>query len=266
MKSQISNFKFRLPPGLWGTALFSVAILACWGFPRVWYVRGEKDAQFFWLAEQTNVAGWNYRPVPTSESAERILVADHLANGEFTRPSGDTIRVFAASRYREHENEVGLFAHTPDRCWTSVGWNLQPIAPDVVEVPVHGHLISFERRLFTNGGELELVYFGGLMGGHPLPYRLDHNLQIGLHPNRQAFLGRTIAMIRGRDGALWNWVWHCFSTRQDFYGPKQFVRISTPARGRDLPQLDAELTNFLTAWLVPVDYHADLASWESASR
>ncbi len=122
-----------------------------------------------WLAEQTNAPGWRYESVAVDESAEKLLVADRLVVGKFTRDgnSSEIIRVFGARRTKEDPKEIGLFVHTRDRCWVQSGWNLAQTAPDFVEVTLHGRKIGFERRLFEVQGRRELVYFTGLVGANP---------------------------------------------------------------------------------------------------
>src|SRR5438034_9246201 len=127
------------------TAAFSLAILLCWLFPRFWYTRSDPDQSFFWFAEQTNITGWQYQDIPIAKSAESALVADRLVNGEFADGDKRPIRVFSAKRYRENENEIGLFVHTPDRCWTESGWNIDAAAPDLIRTTVHGISLRFER-------------------------------------------------------------------------------------------------------------------------
>ncbi len=155
---------------IWATSLFSAAVLVCWGFPFIWYTHATADGQYFWLSEQKAVEGWTYSEEPVAKSAEAILVADRLTSGEFRNTSGQSVRIFSAKRYQEKQNEIGLFVHTPDRCWTESGWQIDPQVPDVLNITLHGVPIQFERRIFEGGGMRELVYFCGLTGGQPLPH------------------------------------------------------------------------------------------------
>src|SRR5438132_5541139 len=153
--------------------VFAIVVAVLWAFPALWYRSTGKEAQFIWLAEQTNVLGWVFKDTPISKAAEAILVGDRMANGEFfSLDSKSVIRIFSAKRYLQKENEIGLFSHTPDRCWTSVGWKIQLIQPEFVECQIHGLTVRFERRLFFQGNVKELVYFGAIVGGKALPYRL----------------------------------------------------------------------------------------------
>src|SRR5438034_1055855 len=115
------------------TVVFSLSILLCWSFPHFWYTKVDTRQKRVWFAEQTNIVGWQYQEVPVAESAESALVADRLVNGEFSKSDGKPIRVFSAKRFREKENEIGLFVHTPDRCWTETGWELEAVFPDLVQ-------------------------------------------------------------------------------------------------------------------------------------
>ncbi len=239
-------------------ALPSVLLIAIWIFPTVWYTRTDPQLHQVWLNGKTNIAGWNYAEVPVSKSAEAVLVADQLVNGEFSSSDGTVVRVFSAKRYNESLNEIGLFVHTPDRCWTESGWTMEPAQPEVKELFVKGIPILFERRVFTFGEQRELVYFSGLVGGQPLPYRLDHNLSVGMrHALRQA-KDQTGTSLRASDKRFWARVWDSFLARRPLAGPKQFLRISTPLRGN--PQsVDALLEHFLAQWLEVVPYPKELA-------
>ncbi|PYM11058.1 MAG: hypothetical protein DME18_15035 [Verrucomicrobia bacterium] len=80
-------------------AVFSMSVLLVWFFPKFWFARSDPEQGYFWLSEQTNVAGWRYTHQPVSRTAEAFLVADHLVSGEFTKEDGTRVRVFSAKRY-----------------------------------------------------------------------------------------------------------------------------------------------------------------------
>lgn len=250
----------------WGALGLALLVGLVWGFPRLWYTAGPGADRPLWFGVRTNVAGWSYREIPIDASAEKLLVADVTANGEFQSPDRSrAVRVFSAKRYTFKSYDSGLFLHTPDRCWTLAGWKFEPVEPDHLELTVHGVPMVFERRIFTAGGERELVYFGGLVGGRPLPYRLDHNLNVGLRfatvpPDKSKSRG---FFARAVDARLWERVWDGFVTRRPLLGPKQFLRISTPLRGLSVPEADALLHQFLERWLEPTDYAAELAAWQA---
>lgn len=240
-------------------------VVLAWVFPRAWYTRAAGDATLVWFDERTNVAGWNFRNVPVDATAESLLVADRTFNGEFTAATGrDAVRAFSAKRYTHKSNDTGLFLHTPDRCWTLAGWKFEQVTPDFIELTVHGVRMTFERRVFVAGGHRELVYFGGLVGGRPLPYRLDHNLSVGRRfavsdPSKNSSRG---FFARAVDMQLWGRVWDGFLSRRPLLGPKQFLRISTLLDGRDMQAADQLLKSFLEAWLEPTDYGVELAAWQ----
>jgi len=50
-----------------------------------------------------------------------------------------------------------MFSHTPDRCWTSVGWKLEQATPEFVDLTLHGIRLKLERRIFASGTHRELV-------------------------------------------------------------------------------------------------------------
>jgi hypothetical protein len=240
--------------------VFALLVLLCWGFPRYWYTRTDPALGHYWLSEQQDVPGWVFREIPVSEAAERALVADRLVSGEFSRGDRPPMRVFSAKRYAEKENEIGLFVHTPDRCWTEGGWRLEPTQPEVVELDVHGLRIRFERRVFAANGHRELVYFGGTVGGQPLPYRLDHNLSVGMRYALRRSTDRTGTTLRASDSRLWARTWDSFLSRSPLIGPKQFIRLSTPLTGDDPARADRNLQEFLPLWLHRADYEAELTS------
>jgi|GEM_PF-512469 len=254
-----------LPPGKWqvGTAVFACFVLALWLFPRVWYTQKDADKGFIWLTSQTSLPGWEFKPLPVAESAERLLAADETVSGEFTNlTDGRVVQVFLAKRYTEKPHDIGLFVHTPDRCWTEAGWRLDPVAPDHVEVDVHGARITFERRVFVYKDRRELVLFGGLVGGQPLPYRLDHNLSVGMRSALQKAVKQTGAKLRASDRLLWQRVWESFASRRQLFGPKMFVRISTRLESNDTGAADELLVKMLREWLRPVDFTEDMRNWK----
>ena len=242
----------------------SVCILVLWAFPSLWYRHQKSTTAFAWFAEQDKLEGRTFENVPVAKAAESMLVADALVNGEFSSPSQPPVRVFGAKRLIEKPNEIGLFVHTPDRCWIQAGWKLEPAVPDSVAINLHGANITFERRIFVlPGGYRELVYFGGLVGGESLPYRLDHNLSVAMrHQLDDARGSGTGAAARATDSKLWTRVWDSFVNRRELFGPKQFFRISTPIPRGSEDEADALLKKSLDQWLKPADFNQVLASFE----
>src|SRR5216683_4102435 len=149
------------------TFLLSLAVLLVWVFPRFWYSKTDPQRGHFWLAEQDQISSWQFRQLPVSQAAEAALAADRIVNGEFAAEGRPVVRVFSAKRYSEEAGEFDMFSHTPDRCWTSVGWKLEPAAPEFIELALPGITMKLERRIFTDGTYRELVYFGALVGGQP---------------------------------------------------------------------------------------------------
>ena len=247
------------------TAFLVVALVVLWAFPSVWYTRSDTQLKPVWLSERTNIVGWTSKKIPVAESAERILVADRTVSAEFAdEAQGRAVRVFSAKRYSSKSYDIGLFTHTPDRCWTQGGWGLEPIAPDSVSLTLHGVPIVFERRLFVAGEKRELVYFGGLVCRQPLPYRLDHNLSVGMkYALDKAAQKRGTAGfgMRAVDKVFWQRIWDAFLARRQILGPKQFIRVSTSVGGSDFESADRLLQSFLEGWLEPVDYETELEDW-----
>jgi hypothetical protein len=251
---------------LWGIAGLGVLVVLLWVFPRLWYRGSDPGQTYVWLKETNQIPGWKHKDIPVAEAAEKLLSADQLICGEYQRDSGtERVMVFSAKRFSEHANDIGLFVHTPDRCWTQAGWKHEATDPDHVEVDIRGVRMVFERRVFVAGGraERELVYFGGLVGGQPLPYRLDHNLSVGQRHALGKARDRTGTTLRASDRLLWTRVWDAFVHRRALLGPKQFLRVSTSIGAGDPAAGDRLLVEMLGRWLSPVDYQAELNAWRN---
>lgn len=247
-------------------AIFSAIISTLWAFPSFWYADRElASGGYAWFAEESQVAGWEFTHVAVGKTAEAILVADRIANGEFTRADGRSIQVYSAKRYLEKENEIGLFSHTPDRCWTATGWKIEPANPDFVECTVHGVRILFERRIFAISGQRQLVYFGALVGGEPVPHRLDQYYAAGVRRKESTRGDSEGTLQRILQPRLWSWAWDSFLNRTPFRGPQQFVRISTPIRGNDDSGADRLLAEFLPLWLKRTEYGSEFQAWKTHS-
>lgn len=252
----------RIPMQGWVLAV-SILLVVLWGFPQFWYTRVDADTKPYWYSAKREVAGYSFVEQPITEAVESILVADETFNGEYRDATDQSVIAFMAKRHEESVNEVGLFVHTPDRCWTEGGWKMVPIQPDYVEVEMHGERIGFERRLFVAGPRHELVYFTGMVGGQTLPYRLDHNLSVALKyqlaKERSQLAGTSHRMV---DNILWERVWDSFTSRRQLLGPKQFIRVSTQVFPEQMEQGDARLKAFLDDWLERIDYEQELENWK----
>jgi len=237
-------------------------VLAVWSFPRFWYSATDGHKDYVWLADRNPLPGWEYRETPLSAAAEGALAADRIVTGEFRNDAGMVVRVFSAKRYSEKEGD--MFAHTPDRCWTSVGWKLEPARPDLVELNLHGIPLVLERRIFIHGTHRELVYFGALVGGQPLPYRLDQYLNIAARRTARPPSGIFGKMVGALDARFFGWPWKSFLNRRALFGPKQFIRVSTPLSAVRPEDVDSALKEFLSRWLSLVDYRRELQQWQTS--
>lgn len=246
------------------TAALATVVVGLWFFPSFWFRRGG-DQPGTWLSERKEIPQYKFNEVPVSESAERILVADKTMNGEYVAADLKPIRVFSAKRYVEKQNEIGLFVHTPDRCWTQAGWELESAMPQLIDVKVNGTEIPFERRIFDAQGNRELVYFAGLVDGRPLPYRLDQNLSVAMRFQQGDKEDRTASGLRMSDGHFWKRLWEAFESREELFGPKHFIRVSTPVNDGDVAAGDERLQRFLAQWLQPGDYARERREWQVAA-
>lgn len=245
----------------------SLVVIACCSLPYTWYTRADTNQPFVWVMEVTNAPGWKFTSQSVDKSAESILAADALLYGEFVQADGRAVRLFTAKRFEENPNAIGLFVHTPDRCWTESGWRIEPVYPDFLETDAGGVRVGIERRLFVHPqGGRELVYFFGLLGGQALPYRLDHNLGVGQRLRGPGTPDGGTA-LRASDKVLWRRVWDSFLSRRRLYGPKEFVRLSTSVTGADLTSGDEILRQALGTLLAarPVGTEAPRGSETSAT-
>lgn len=242
-------------------AALTVIVLLLWWLPRFWYTGWAAGSSFRWFQTATNLPGWQYTAIPISKTAEAFLVADRLENGQLTGPERQEVSIYSAKRYVEKENEIGLFSHTPDRCWTEAGWKLEPQAPDFVELEVHGLRLLLERRVFGINGRRELVYFTAVVGGKPLPYRLNQYHRVGQKMGGGVGNDSVNTLQRLLQARLWGWAWESFCKRAPLGGPQQFVRLSTPIGIDGIPGAEARLRRVLPLWLQPGDYTAELAAW-----
>lgn len=243
----------------------SLLLILLWVFPNIWYTQVDQSRKQFWFSSKGEVTSYEFVDHPIGDVMERRLAADETFNGQFLDDSNNAILAFIAKRYSESINEIGLFVHTPDRCWTEGGWKIQPIQPDYLEVEVQGDKIGFERRLFIAGSRFELVYFTGMVGGQTLPYRLDHNLSVAMKYQFEKERVKTTGMSnRMFDSKLWGRVWDSFKSRRPLLGPKQFIRVSTTVQAGQLEKGDDRLKDFLGQWLVRDDYVQEIEAWENA--
>jgi hypothetical protein len=252
------------------SGLLVAGLLLLWVFPTFWFTRSEAEVESVWLTPRKELPGWDFGAETVTKAEESALVADALFSGAYTnQTNGLVIRVFSAKRYTESARDIGLFVHTPDRCWTHGGWKLEPTEPTHVEVDVRGLKIVFERRVFVSGLHRELVYFGGLVGGQPLPYRLDHNYSVALKyqvKRADSEIDTRGAGARAFDALFWKRIWDGFVARRPLLGPKQFLRVSTGIQGENIAAADRALVDFLRVWLEPVDFQKELTAWRAKQQ
>ena len=247
-----------------GLVFFGFVCALLWAFPSVWYAGEQSTGEYQWFGLREKVAGWDYTNRPVGDAAEAILVADHMTNGEYRSPIGQSVRVFSAKRYVEKENAVGLFSHTPDRCWTNTGMFIEPEEPFHRVLNVHGIEMSLERRVFTMGSSRELVYFGAIVGGEALPYRLDQYLGSGMRNRPESGGDRGGTFRRLFNTRVWSWALESFVRRTRLAGPQQLIRISTPVYP-DLETAEKTLEQFLPKWLYLTNYEEEKARFEAAA-
>ncbi|HEX7862162.1 MAG TPA: exosortase-associated EpsI family protein [Verrucomicrobiae bacterium] len=239
-------------------ACLTAAVGALWVFPKFWFTAQAAAHTKTSLTENRDIKGWIFEEIPISQAAERALVADHIINGEFRSAAGEAIRVFSAKRHTDNPNEIGLFVHTPDRCWVEGGWKLEPSAPGFIETKLHGAQLALERRIFQHGSNKELVYFGGLIDGQVPPYRLDHNLSMAARTALNETFSSATDKVPDSKLHFWQRLWSSFTSRTQLSGPKHFFRISTPIHSERIEQADHRLMEFLRNWLRPAELKPEL--------
>lgn len=225
--------------------VMSVTLLVLWTFPFWWYTAEDRTGARVRVTDDPE--GWQFEAEPVSKSVEAILVAESMINGTYSNPRGESVRVFRATRRDNRSRDIGLFVHTPDRCWSSAGWRLVSAEPDHVRWTKSGVTMQFERRIFRQHDDLVLVYFGGLVDERPLPFRLDHNF--GMASGAGLGLARS-TVSRFVDPQFWGGVWDRFVSRLPAGGTHEFIRVSVPVSGAEFGAGDWGLGQFLDQWLV----------------
>jgi len=241
--------------------LASLLVAIVWSFPMFWFTKSGPENPI-WLLEQTNLSGWTYNPTPVSKVEEASLKADKTDAGIFSK-NLNTVQVFSAKRFSNDPNEIDLFGHTPDRCWTEAGWRIQPILPETVTLELDGVKVPFERRVFVwKTGQKILVYFTGLNAGQPLPYRLDHHLSLA---QKKAFQsdGYSSFLTRNSNPDNLRYIWQVFISRRQIVGPKHFFRLATEFVGEHDTSADQRLQEILPLWLKSGDIKLEAAQWKA---
>ncbi len=237
--------------------LLTVGLAILWQFPTYWYAGHDDESTYEWFQLNEEIPGWTFIEEPVGDAAEAVLAADKMSNGTYKNEVGHLVRTFSAKRYKEKENAVGLFSHTPDRCWTNTGMVIERMAPYFLEMEIDGVKMVLERRVFSIGPLKELVYFGALVGGEALPYRLDQYFASGLVSEDGAKDDRQGSLDRLVSSRVWSWALESFVKRARLAGPQQLIRVSTPVKD-SVEEADERLSGFLQQWLTVIPYEEDL--------
>jgi len=245
-----------------GITILALGLLVLWQFPAVWYAGKADGASYQWFGLNEEIPGWEFSEIPVGDAAEAILVADRMDNGAYRQGNGQVVRVFSAKRFEEKENAVGLFSHTPDRCWTNTGMVIEHEEPYFRNVDIHGINMVLERRIFSMGSQRELVYFGALVGGAALPYRMDQYLGSGRRRVTSGGGDQGGTIDRLLNTRVWGWAFESFVKRARLAGPQQLIRISTPIAD-SVDVADTRLLSFFEKWLSVVSYEDERRRFES---
>jgi len=100
------------------------AVLLVWLF-RVLVLSTDPQTGYFWLTERNPCQVGNTRK-RDQRGGEAVLAADRIVTANFKAKPEWSSRSFSKTLLGKGGD---MFSHTPDRCWTSVGWKLEPTAP-----------------------------------------------------------------------------------------------------------------------------------------
>lgn len=150
-------------------------VLAIAGFfavlPRLLYERTAATHRPLAEAMLNPGGGWRANVEPLANTPEErqrvanILQYDDAIFVHYTRPSGESVDIYAAywGPGREAYGLVGV--HTPDTCWVSNGWRCVARSHRVVR-RVEGHVLKpAEEGVYTFNNEPTYVMFWHLVGG-----------------------------------------------------------------------------------------------------
>ncbi len=115
---------------------------------------------------------------------------------------------------------------------------------------------------FAFGPKRELMYFGAIVGGKPLPYRLDQFLDSGLGRKDSGDVAGTVGRLA--NARIWSWAFESFSNRTRLAGPQHMIRVSTPV-SKELDSAEVRLKEILEKWLVPISYREEWVQFQTRS-
>jgi len=93
---------------------------------------------------------------------------------------------------------------------------------------------------------MQLVYFGALVGGEAVPYRMNYFKAIS-DSGAGSQAGQHLARVT--DLRFWGTILNSFRSRKSLQGPSHFIRVSTSATPDDPGRGDQVLSNFLMDWM-----------------
>lgn len=235
-----------------------IALLAAaWIFPLLWYEKPKGD--FFWLAENSGMPGWRFEAVPLSQEESDKLNVDRAVNQIVTSSGQLQVRAFSTKNYTATTGAKGIFHHNPDVCWSGAGWKLMAIQPESIAVKIAGKDILFERRCFSFQGQMQLVYFGALVGGNAVPYRMNYFKAVG---DTGSMTDADMQLARVGDRRFWSTILNSFRSRKSLQGPSHFIRVSTSVKSDDLGRGDQVLNDFLKDWLRRASFKDEFEQWQ----
>ena len=222
-----------------------IAVLAAaWVFPLVWYEKSTGD--FFWLSENSEMPGWRFEKVPISKEVAGMLNVDQTVDQIVTGKDNVQVRAFYIKNYAAKTGADSVFKHNPDVCWAGAGWKLISTQPEFVSVKIAGKDIGFERRCFSFQGQMQLVYFGALVGGDAVPYRMNYFKAMS-DSGAGSQAGQHLARVT--DLRFWDTILNSFRSRKSLQGPSHFIRVSTSVTPDDMGRGDQVLSSFLMDWM-----------------
>ena len=121
------------------------------------------------------ISGWTVKALPLGETeavrnqAARSLNFDDFVYHEYSRgPVRFTVYI---AYWKPGKMPVRLVnAHSPDRCWTRVGWRCRAMKFEVAPETKRGDLIPGQWRIFAKEDLLQYVFFWHIVGKKAFSY------------------------------------------------------------------------------------------------
>ena len=197
-------------------------------------------------------------PYGNHEAIQNGKTNGRLNDALFSSEGGVTRRPFIKN-YATKTGADSVFKHNPDVCWAGAGWKLISTQPEFISVKIAGKDIGFERRCFSFQGQMQLVYFGALVGGDAVPYHMNYFKAIS-DSGAGSQAGQHLARVT--DLRFWGTILNSFRSRKSLQGPSHFIRVSTSVTPDDMGRGDQVLSSFLMDWMRQGSFKDEFEQWK----